>query len=59
MKSPILTPMARMIAIGLALLAAVVWLQQQHLAVAAHEHALIILVFVGFVAFWMAQSPRK
>jgi hypothetical protein len=59
MKNPILTPTARMVAIGLALLAAVVWLQQQHLANAAHEHALIILVLVGFVAFWMAQDPRK
>jgi hypothetical protein len=59
MKNPILTPTARMVAIGLALLAAVAWLQQQHLADAAHEHALVILVFVGFLAFWMAQGPRK
>jgi hypothetical protein len=53
------TPLARIVALGLALLAAVVWLQLQHLAVADHEHALLVLVLVGFLAFWMAQGRRE
>lgn len=59
MQNPILSPRARMVVITLVLLAAVTWLQQQHLANTAHMHALLVLVLVGFLAFWMAQGKPK
>lgn len=59
MKRGSLTSMIRAVAIALALLAAVAWLQQQHLADAAHERALLVLVLVGFLALWMAQGRRR
>ena len=59
MKKRFVTPTMRMVAIGLTLLAVVVWLQLQHLTLADHEHALIALVGVGYLAFWMAQGHRR
>ena len=49
----------RVVAIGGVVLAVVAWLQQQHLAPIELEHALVALVFLGYLVFWVTQGrPR-
>ena len=52
------TSIARLVALGLVILNIVVWLQGQHLAPTAHERALIALVALGYLAWWMIQERR-
>ncbi len=55
-RSP--TSIARLVALGLVLLNIVLWLQGLHLAPAAHERALIALVALGYLAWWIFQERR-
>jgi hypothetical protein len=43
------------------IIAAVIWLQQLHLAADIHEKILIGLVFITYLALWMAmpRSPQN
>lgn len=53
-----LTSIARLVALGLVLLNIVLWIQGLHLAPDAHERALIALVVLGYLAWWMMQERR-
>jgi hypothetical protein len=55
-RSP--TSIARLVALGLVLLNIVLWLQGLHLEPAAHERALIALVALGYLAWWITQERR-
>lgn len=52
-------PPLRLVAIALVLFNAALWLHQQHLAPAEHEHALLGLVALGYLAAWLTQERRK
>lgn len=49
----------RIVAIGGVVFAVVAWLQRQHLAPIELEHALVALVFLGYLAFWVTQGRRR
>ena len=52
------TSTVRLVALVLVLLDIVFWLQGLHLEPAAHERALIALVVLGYLAWWMLQERR-
>ena len=55
-RSP--TSIARLVALALVLLNIVLWLQGLHLAPDTHERALIALVALGYLAWWITQERR-
>jgi hypothetical protein len=50
---------ARLLALGLVLLDVMIWLQGRHLAPIVHERALIALVGLGFLTWWMIQGREN
>ena len=59
MKHARLLLTVRVVVIAGVMLAVVAWLQQHHLAPVEQEHALIALVILGYLAFWMTQGRRR